>query len=108
MTLAIFTYANSTQQTGLISHFYAKYDEWLASWGISADQQRTLLKSVAQALEKDGQHSVALRALTRYLKTYSGAAQLPAEVEALTVNAVLHAINSPLAAFGDRTQVLEV
>jgi hypothetical protein len=104
---AIFNYSRTTEQTKLIAHFYSKYDEWIASWSITVEQQRNLLKSIAQALEQNGQHSLALSALIRFFKSFSGV-QYPTEVQTLIANAVLNAIKSPLALFGDRSALLEV
>jgi hypothetical protein len=72
------------------------------------EQQRSLFKIFALALEKDGQHSNALRILTRYFQTFKNESNLSPEVESLMKTAVMNAINSPVDSFHDRTILLEV
>lgn len=106
--VAIFNYSRANNLTGVIGHFFNKFEEWVSTWGVTADQQRTLLKSIAMALEQEGQHSSAFKALIRYFKTFGATnAKYPADVEPLILNALLHAIKSPINAFADRTALLE-
>ena len=102
-------YALATQQTNLVAHFAAKVDEWVSAWNLSVEASRVLLRNFALVLEKEGDKSVAVKALVKYFQTYKNeTGNYPAEVEKLIQTAVISAINSPLDAFGDRIALLEV
>lgn len=104
---AIFNYASETGLFGSVAHFHTRIEDWISSWALTVDQQRALFKIVSTALEKDGQHSQALRVLTRYFQTFRTEATLSAEVEQLMKTAVINAINSPVDSFQDRLVLFE-
>lgn len=106
--IAILNFATETGLFGLVTHFHTRIEDWISSWALTIDQQRALFKIVSSALEKEGQHSQALRVLTRYFQTFQSEATLSAEVEQLMKSAVINAVNSPVDSFQDRTILLEV
>lgn len=107
--VAILEYSLATQQTNLVAHFSSKTDEWIAAWGLTVEASRVLLRNFALVLEKEGDKSVAVKALVKYFQTYkSETGNYPGEVEKLIQTAVISAINSPLDAFNDRIALLEV
>lgn len=81
----------------------------MREWKMSVDSHRKLLKNFADVMEAEGDKSVAVKALVKYIQSYKGDAKsYPAEVEACVTQAVLSAINSPVDAFSDRAALLEV
>jgi translation initiation factor 3 subunit M len=100
-------YANESNLFGLVAHFHNRIEDWISAWALNVDQQRALFRIVSSALEKDGQHSSALRILTRYFQTFKSETKLSADVEQLMKTAVINAINSPVDSFQDRVILLE-
>ena len=82
-------------------------EEWITSWALTIEQQRSVFKVVSSALEKDGQHSASLRVLTRYFQTFKKDTTIAKDVEELMKTAVLNAINSPVESFSDRMMLLD-
>ena len=62
---------------------------------------------MAEVLTNDGQYSLAVKFLSRYLKTLKNES-LPSDIELFTSNALLNAIKSPVQCFNDRNELLEV
>lgn len=103
---AIFKYARETNQSEQITHLYAKYDDWVAAWSLTVDQQRELLKNLTLALQQTGKADQALATMTKIFRTCTGD-KYPADVEELICAALLSAIQSPISAFSDRVALLE-
>jgi hypothetical protein len=106
--LAILNYATEANLFSLVSHFHTRLEDWISSWTLTVDQQRSLFKIVSSALVKDGQHSQALRVLTKYFQTFKSESNISSEVEQLMKTAVINAVNSPVESFQDRMILLEV
>jgi hypothetical protein len=101
-------YATEANLFSLVSHFHTRLEDWISSWTLTIDQQRSLFKIVSSALVKDGQHSQALRVLTKYFQTFKSESNVSSEVEQLMKTAVVNAVNSPVESFQDRMILLEV
>ena len=62
---------------------------------------------MSEVLSSDSQTSIALSYLIKYFKTFAGQ-KYPADVEEIAIKAVVSAVKSPVASFGDRSALLEV
>lgn len=103
---AIFKYARETNQSEQVTHLYAKYDDWVAAWGLNVAQQQQLLKDITKALQQAGKADLALASMTKIFRTFNDD-KYPADVEALVCAALMSAIQSPISAFADRVALLE-
>ena len=61
---------------------------------------------MSEVLTQDAQNSLAVKFLSRYLKTLKNET-LPSDVEVFTTTAVVNAIKSPVQSFYDRSELLE-
>ena len=98
-----------TKQTRQVAHLFSRVDGWTQEWGVPVESQRRLLKNFVDVMEAEGDKSVAVKALVKYIQSYKGDAKsYPVEVEACVTQAVIAAINSQADAFSDRAALLEV
>eukprot|EP00981_Chlorochromonas_danica_P016202 scaffold16029_cov179-Ochromonas_danica.AAC.2 len=105
--LAIFNYAIATGLTNLVAQLSSRVEEWIAAWGLSATQQRPLLKVLGELLQADKQGEQSLQVIIRYLQTFKGQA-LDREAQQTVVTALVQAVQSPLEVFSDRLALHDV
>lgn len=105
--IALFSFAKTTGQTGLIVHYHSRIEEWIGAWGLTdlADL-RKLYQIVSEILSIGGQTSKALHFLIQFFGTY-GSQAFPDDVREVAKTAVLSAIKSPVSSFSDRSALLE-
>jgi len=103
---SIFTYANSTRLSSLVSSFHSRVEGWAESWKLSAAEKRELFLLVASTLEEDNKLSDALQFLVKYLDTYVGET-FPPSAQQIATNAVVNSIKAPVGAFKYRTILQE-
>ena len=80
---------------------------WVEAWHLSTPDKRELFWTVSNALSKDGQDSIALNFLVKYLNTFVGEAY-PDDVRGIIITAVVSAVKSPVSSFPDRATLFEV
>lgn len=61
---------------------------------------------MSEILTNDDQYSLAVKFLSRYLKTLKNES-LPSDIEVVAIKAVVNAIKSPVQSFHDRNELLE-
>jgi hypothetical protein len=108
--LGILLYAVATKQTQLVTHFFDKVDHWFSSWDLPLDCTRTVLKNFSSVLALEQDRTNYVKAQIKYFQTFNQSAnsQYGAEVEQMITTAALNAISSPVDAFAERSELLEV
>mmetsp|Transcript_15868 Transcript_15868/g.23898 ORF Transcript_15868/g.23898 Transcript_15868/m.23898 type:complete len:396 (+) Transcript_15868:45-1232(+) len=99
---AIFKYAIDTNQTVLIGHFHGPVTRWVEEWNLSNTDKRMLYHSMSDILMRNGDESLALQFLIKYLNTF-GKEECTKEAVQFATSAVINAIKSPAASFTDRS-----
>jgi hypothetical protein len=92
-----------------VAHLFPRVDGWADAWQLSAEARRGLLKNFSAVLEAEGDKTLSVKALIKYIQSYRAeTGSYPAEVEAQVAQALVNAVNSPVDAFADRVALLEV
>ena len=113
--IAVFVFARESNQCQLVKDFHEPLPRWIQEWHLSQEEQRELLALIIDALLITRNNLLSLKLVVRFLDTFRAAAaaaagplSLSEAAHTLALGGLKTAIRSPVNAFVDRNQLLEV
>jgi translation initiation factor 3 subunit M len=106
--MTIFQFACDTNQTESVSGFHSAMLEWSTSWSLSSGQKRALYLLVRKSLHNSTKEEEARGFFLHYMRTFPSTVALPQDALALVIEGVVEFLNTPVAAFIERSSMLEI
>lgn len=102
---AIYSYAKATNQFALIQSFHDQVTNWISSWNLGIEQQRTLYRTIAVILQENNRGAAALNFTVQYLRC--GGNVTAEDIDKLIKPSLIYAIRSPIESYQERLTFYE-